>query len=99
MRLSHLYGSPWLYLRQWHNMVLGAEWSRRFPQILAANFSLTGETPITIDKLHDALLAIANMKVDENTNHVQLSALCIAIAKAALREAEAMYPYAEGSSP
>jgi hypothetical protein len=32
LRLSDLYGSPWLYLREWHNMVLGANWSRRFPK-------------------------------------------------------------------
>lgn len=33
---------------------------------------------------HRALEAIAGMKVDENTDHAQLSALCIAIARAAV---------------
>ena len=31
-----------------------------------------------------ALQAIADMKIDEDTNHAQLLALCIAIAKAEL---------------
>lgn len=35
------------------------------------------------DAMREALEAIANMKVDQNTNHVQLAALCIAIAKQA----------------
>lgn len=35
---------------------------------------------------HLALEAIANMTVDETTDHAQLSALCIGIAKAALQK-------------
>ena len=27
MPWSRLYGSPWLYLREWHNMVHGANWT------------------------------------------------------------------------
>jgi len=45
-----------------------------------------------------ALKAIANMKVDENTDHAQLSALCIAIARAELangREAAILHQCVE----
>jgi len=37
-------------------------------------------------RMFHALQAIAGMKVDENTDHAQLSALCIAIAKIAAQE-------------
>lgn len=37
-------------------------------------------------QMFQALQAIAGMKIDENTDHAQLSALCIAIAKIAAQE-------------
>ena len=39
-----------------------------------------------------ALRAIAGMKVDEDTDHAQLSALCIAIAVVELAQDDADYP-------
>jgi hypothetical protein len=42
-----------------------------------------------------ALQAIAGMKTDESTNHAQLSALTIAIAKTAIAKAEGNTAFAE----
>ena len=49
---------------------------------------MSGETDIAeyIEHLTLALRAIARMNVNENTDHEQLSALCISIAKATLDE-------------
>lgn len=47
-----------------------------------ANAHLIAAAP----RMYDALKAIADMHVDENTKHAELSALCIAIAQITLKE-------------
>jgi hypothetical protein len=49
----------------------------------------------TIESLHSALAAIAGMVVNENTDHAQLTALCLATAKTALECKSALIPFSE----
>ncbi len=55
---------------------------------LKRNAGHWGALKLTSDDLLAALEAIAGMSVDEDTDHAQLSALCMAIARTALDKAK-----------